>query len=127
VLGAMVFAGTAAMVPNPYVAFAFMCPAVACFGMPVALAPAAVNYITPNRFRGQAIAIYIFVVGLINNVIGPISVGFLNDYLFHDPMAINKSMLTIAIVFGSIAALILAWSIRYFNQSAAEILADDTE
>jgi len=127
VLGAMIFAGTAAMAPNPYVAFAFLCPAVACFGMPVALAPAAVNHITPNRFRGQAIAIYVFVVGLINNVIGPISVGFLNDYLFHDPMAINKSMLTIAIVFGIVAALILAWSIRHFNRSAAEILADDTE
>lgn len=123
VLGAMVFAGSAAMAPNPYLAFTLLCPAVACFGMPVALAPAAVNYITPNQFRGQAIAIYIFVVGLINNVIGPISVGFLNDYLFRDPLAINKSMLTIAIVFGTVAALILAWSVRYYNQSAAEILA----
>lgn len=121
VLGAMVFAGSAAMVPNPYLAFALLCPAVACFGMPVALAPAAVNYITPNQFRGQAIAIYIFIVGMINNVIGPVSVGLLNDYLFEDPMAINQSMLCVAIGFGTISALILAWSIRYYNQSAAEL------
>jgi MFS family permease len=127
VLGAMVFAGAAAIVPNPYLAFALLCPAVACFGMPVALAPAAVNYITPNQFRGQAIAIYIFVVGMINNVIGPISVGVLNDYVFRDSLAINKSMLTIAIVFGTIAALILTWSIKHYNQSAAVILANDYE
>ena len=125
VMGATVFAGSAAMVPNPYLAFALLCPAVACFGMPVALAPAAVNYITPNQFRGQAIAIYIFVVGMINNVIGPISVGVLNDYLFKDPMAINLSMLTIAIVFGTISSLILAWSIKHYKHSAAEIQANE--
>ena len=123
VLGATVFSGAAATVPNPYLAFTLLCPAVACFGMPVALAPAAVNYITPNRFRGQAIAIYIFVVGMINNVIGPISVGFLNDYVYKDNMAINKSMLTISIVFGIVAALILVWSVKYFKQSVAEIQA----
>ncbi len=126
ILGAMVFAGSAAIVPNPYVAWALLCPAVACFGMPVALAPAAVNYITPNQYRGQAIAIYIFVVGLINNNIGPISVGVLNDYLFKDPMAINKSMLVIAVVFGIISALILIWSIKHYNESAAEILGSES-
>ena len=125
ILGAMVFAGAAAIVPNPYLAWALLCPAVACFGMPVALAPTAVNYITPNQFRGQAIAIYIFVVGLINNNIGPISVGVLNDYLFNDPMAINKSMLIIAIVFGIISSLILVWSVKHYNKSAAEILGND--
>lgn len=127
VLGAMVFAGSAASVSDPYLAFALLCPAVACFGMPVALAPAAVNHITPNQFRGQAIAIYIFVVGLINNNLGPISVGFLNDYVFKDPMAIDRSMLTIAIVFGIVSSLILYWSIRFYNRSAEAILAGTVE
>lgn len=126
IAGATIFAGAAAMVPNPWVAWALLCPAVACFGMPVALAPAAVNHITPNQFRGQAIAIYIFVVGLINNNVGPLSVGVLNDHVFGDPMAINRSMLTIAIVFGSVSSLILLRSIRYYNRSAAEILAKET-
>jgi MFS family permease len=125
VVGATVFAGAAALSPNPYVAWALMCPAVACFGMPVALAPAAVNLITPNQFRGQAIAIYIFVVGLINNNLGPISVGFLNDYLFKDPMAIHKSMFIIAIVFGSVAALILTWSVGFYKRSAVEIMGKE--
>lgn len=127
ILGATVFSGTAAMVSNPFLAFALLCPAVACFGMPVALAPAAVNYLTPNQFRGQAIAIYIFVVGLINNNVGPISVGVLNDYVFGDPMAINHSMLTISISFGLVSALILMYSIRLFNRSATEILARETD
>jgi len=125
VLGATIFAGSAAIVPNPILAWVLLCPAVACFGMPVALAPAAVNFITPNRFRGQAIAIYIFVVGMINNVIGPFSVGFLNDYLYKDPMAVNYSMLTIALVFGITAALILMSSIKFYNRSAKEILAEE--
>lgn len=126
ILASSVFSGAAAMVSNPYLAFALLCPAVACFGMPVALAPAAVNLITPNQFRGQAIAIYIFVVGLINNNIGPISVGVLNDYVFGDPMAINRSMLTISISFGVISALILMYSIRFYNRSATTILAKET-
>jgi MFS family permease len=124
ILGAMVFAGAAAIVPNPWVAWALLCPAVACFGMPVALAPAAVNHITPNQFRGQAIAIYIFVVGLINNNLGPISVGFLNDYVFKDPLAINRSMFTIAVFFGIGSSLILFWSIRFYTRSAEQILAE---
>ena len=124
ILCAMVLSGTASITSNPYIAWVLLCPAIGCFGMPVALAPAAVNYITPNQFRGQAIAIYIFVVGMINNVIGPISVGVLNDYLYKDPLAIDRSMLTISIVFGTVSALILLWSIRHFKQSAAEILAD---
>lgn len=127
ILGATGFSGTAAMVSNPYLAFALLCPAVACFGMPVALAPAAVNFLTPNQFRGQAIAIYIFVVGLINNNVGPISVGVLNDYVFGDPMAIDRSMLTISISFGIVSALILMYSIRLFNRSATEILARETD
>ena len=127
IFGAMVFSGSAAMVSNPYLAWALMCPAVACFGMPVALAPAAVNLITPNQFRGQAIAIYIFVVGLINNNIGPISVGVLNDYVFGDPMAINRSMLSISISFGIISMLILMYSIRFYNRSVTAILAMETD
>ncbi|HHX81643.1 MAG TPA: MFS transporter [Pseudomonadaceae bacterium] len=123
ILGGMVFSGTAAMVPNPWLAWALLCPAVACFGMPVALAPAAVNLITPNQFRGQAIAIYIFVVGLINNNLGPISVGFLNDYVYRDALAIDRSLLTIAIVFGMLSALILQRSVRYYKHSFAEIMA----
>lgn len=125
ILGAMLFAGTAALSPSPWLAWVLLCPAVACFGMPVALAPAAVNLITPNQFRGQAIAIYIFVVGLINNNVGPISVGFLNDYVFRDPLAIDRSMFTIAMVFGTVSAVILAWSVRFYQRSAAEILAKE--
>lgn len=125
ILGATVFAGAAAISPNPYVAWVLLCPAVACFGMPVALAPAAVNLITPNQFRGQAIAIYIFVVGFINNNLGPISVGFLNDYLFQDPLAINRSMLCIALFFGIVSSLILWWSIRFYSDSARILLAAD--
>ncbi len=53
-------------------------PSGGMFRMPVALAPAQP---LPRTVSGQAIAIYIFVVGMINNVIGPFSVGFLNDYL----------------------------------------------
>lgn len=123
VLGAMVFAGLASQMSQAWISFALLCPAVACFGMPVALAPAAVNLITPNQFRGQAIAIYVFIVGLINNSIGPYSVGHLNTYVFRDDMAIGSSLLTISLVFGISAALILIWGIRYYNRSAAELLS----
>lgn len=127
VIGATLFASAATQVSSPWVAFALLCPAVACFGMPVALAPAAVNHITPNQFRGQAIAIYVFVVGLINNNLGPFSVGFLNTSVYKDDLAIGTSMFTIAIVFGISAALILLASIRYYNESADKLQAAERQ
>lgn len=125
VLGAMIFGGAAVTVGNAYLALALLCPAVACFGMPVALAPAAVNHITPNQFRGQAIAIYVFVVGIISNSIGPFAPGFLNDYVFKDEMALNYSLLTVAIVFGLGAMLALKLSIKPYLKSAELFLEEE--
>lgn len=122
VFGAMIFGGTAVSVSSDYLALALLCPAVACFGMSVSLAPAAVNYITPNQFRGQAIAIYVFVVGIISNSIGPFAPGFLNDFVFKDEMALNYSLLTVAVVFGLSAMLVLKLSIKPYVQSAQELL-----
>lgn len=126
VLGAMIFGGTAVSVNSAYLALALLCPAVACFGMSVSLAPAAVNHITPNQFRGQAIAIYVFVVGIISNSIGPFAPGFLNDYVFKDEMALNRSLLMVAIVFGLSAMLVLKLSIKPYIKSAEEMLALET-
>lgn len=124
-LGAMIFGSAAVTVDNPYLALALLCPTVACFGMPVSLAPAAVNYMTPNQFRGQAIAIYVFVVGFISNTIGPFSAGFLNDYVFKDEMALDRSLVTLAIVFGLASMFALKLSIKHYTKSAKQILAMD--
>jgi MFS family permease len=61
--------------------------------------PMAVNQVTPNQYRAQVSAVYLFVVNAIGLGIGPTLVPFLNDHVFHDPAKIRFSL--VIVVFGA--------------------------
>jgi MFS family permease len=83
------------------------------------------NLITPNRFRGQVVALYFFFVGLIAVGLGPTSVGFLTDHGFgHERV---DWALASVLAFASIAgAIILLSSRNAFRRCAVEALALST-
>jgi MFS family permease len=66
--------------------------------------PMAVNQVTPNQYRAQVSAVYLFVVNVIGLGIGPPLVPFLNDHVFHDPAKMRYSL--VIVVFCSAAAAI---------------------
>jgi MFS family permease len=73
--------------------------------------PMAVNQVTPNQFRAQISAVYLFVVNALGLGVGPTLVPFVNDHVFHDPLKIRYSL--VAVVFCSAAAaLILLLKVR---------------
>ncbi len=76
--------------------------------MPFGVAPAAIQEVMPNAMRGQASAIYLFVVTLIGLGIGPTAVALVTDYVFGDDMAIRYSLFIVASVATS-AAIVLLW------------------
>jgi len=76
--------------------------------MPFGVAPAAIQEVMPNAMRGQASAIYLFVVTLIGLGIGPTAVALVTDYGFGDDMAIRYSLFIVASVATS-AAIVLLW------------------
>jgi MFS family permease len=66
-----------------------------------AVGPMAVNQVTPNQFRAQVSAVYLFVVNALGLGVGPALVPFLNEHLFHDPAKLRYSL--VLVVFGSAA------------------------
>lgn len=75
-----------------------------CFvlGLPTGLAPVALYSITPNQYRGQVTACYLFAVTLIGMALGSTSIALVTDYLFQDEKAVGKSLALVA----SCAALV---------------------
>src|SRR5690606_32120389 len=58
--------------------------------------------------RGQASAIYLFVITLIGLGIGPTAVALVTDYVFQDDMAVRYSIFWVASVI-TIGAVVLLW------------------
>lgn len=79
--------------------------------MPFGAAAAALQDITPNQMRGQVTAIYQFATNMFGIGLGPTLVALFTDHLFHDDLAIGKSILLAIAVSGPIALLLL-WRSR---------------
>ena len=60
--------------------------------MVIGTGAAALMEIMPNRLRGQATAIYLFVVSLAGVGLGPTAVAVFTDYVFGDAALVAKSL-----------------------------------
>lgn len=105
------------LVPNPQVALGILCFAVFTAAMPFGVAPAAIQEMMPNRMRGQAAAIYLFVVNLIGLGMGPTAVAWSTDYLFKDEMKVHYSLALVSTAFGVIATFLLWKGMGQFRRS----------
>ncbi|MBU3059561.1 spinster family MFS transporter [Pseudomonas indica] len=94
-----------------------MAPTVFCLSMPFGVAPAAIQEIMPNAMRGQASAIYLFVITLVGLGIGPTAVALVTDYVFADDHALRYSLLIVTslAVCGSI--LLLSKGLKPYRES----------
>ncbi len=84
---------------------------------PFGVAPAAIQQMMPNSMRGQASAIYLFVVNLIGLGLGPMAVAMTTDYIFQDDNAVRYSLLLVATLAHVVAALLLWAGIKPFQRS----------
>jgi NO-binding membrane sensor protein with MHYT domain len=73
--------------------------------------PMAVNQVTPNQYRAQVSAVYLFVVNALGLGVGPWLVPFFNDHVFHDPVKMRYS-LAIVVFSAAVAAITLLRSVR---------------
>lgn len=82
--------------------------------------PQAVNQVTPNQYRAQVSAVYLFVVNALGLGVGPALVPFLNDRLFHDPVKIRFSLI-IVVLGAALLAIALLWRVRpIYRQKVTE-------
>ena len=86
----------------------WLVPACVLAAAPFGVAPAAIQQMTPPNMRGQASAVYLFILNLIGLGLGPSAVAWCTQYIFHRDDALRYSML---IVFGA-ACLLSAGLLR---------------
>jgi MFS family permease len=69
----------------------------------------ALNQVTPNQLRGQVVAVYTLLTGLVGIAVGSGAVGFLSDYVFNFPTGIAPSLALVCFLGGAIGIAILTW------------------
>lgn len=109
------------LVDNAWVAIAIIIPITFFMAMPPGLSNAALQAITPNRMRGQIIAVYLICVSFISYLFAPLIIGLMNDYVFGREDAIDLSLSSLAFVNYSIAAIALYLSLDPLKEAIANV------
>jgi MFS family permease len=86
---------------------------------PFGVAPAAIQQMSPPHLRGQASAVYLFVINLIGLGVGPTAVAITTDYVFHDDNLVGMSLLLVTSVAHALSGLLLWRGLRPFEASLA--------
>ncbi len=105
------------MAQSATLAFAALTLATFVIGIPASLAPAAFFEVTPNQFRGQIIAFYLFAASMLGLGVGVTAVAAFNDYVLVDPRAIGTSMAFVTSIAATCGALCLQAALRKHRRS----------
>ena len=118
--GILVFACLPTLMPTVMLVWIAIFVSGLTFNAYNGVGPQAVNQVTPNQYRAQVSAVYLFVVNALGLGVGPTLVPLLNDHLFHDPLKIRFSLI-IVVFCGALAAITLLWIVRpIYRQKVAE-------
>ncbi len=102
-------------------AMAVAVPAAFLASMPFGVAPAALQEMMPNNLRGQASALYLFVVNLIGLAVGPLVLALMTDYVFtptaYGLTGIRWSLLSTTIVAHALSTGLLWRGMAEFRKS----------
>ena len=77
--------------------------------------------IMPNRLRGQATAIYFFVISLAGIGLGPTIVAIFTDFVFGDPAAVRYSLLIVPTIGFSLGALFFLLARKPYVRSMEQL------
>ncbi len=105
------FATLAPLAGSAKAVLALLGPVTFLTTVPLGVAAAAIQEVTPNELRAQVTACYLFILNLIGLGLGPVGVGALTDHWFADPLAVGRSMAALSVLAGplAIASLWIGW------------------
>ena len=92
-----------------------------CISLPFGVAPAALHEGTPNQYRGQIIAVYLFAINLIGLGMGPLLVGAMTDQLFQNESLVHYSMLALGLLFSPSSVFLLSGAAGIFMKHDNDI------
>ncbi|MFN7926434.1 MAG: MFS transporter [Blastocatellia bacterium] len=111
------------LMSNAMLATLLLAPSAFLASAPFGVAPAAIQQIMPNEMRGQASAIYLFVINLIGLGIGPTAVAMMTDYVFHNDHMVNYSLVIVGTIAHIISGLLLWRGMKHFRDSLDKLQA----
>ena len=109
-----------AFLENDLLSILFMSLAVFFSAFQGGIAGGALQLMTPNRMRGQVMAVYSLVANLIGLGLGPTVIALTTDYVFGYDEAIGKSIAVCALILCPVGALILWRSLPAIRAQLAE-------
>jgi MFS family permease len=109
----------ATTISDPALALAIACPFAFGASISMGLAPTALQLVTPNRLRGQISAAWMLFLNIITAGLGPTAVGWINEEIFGDPLAVGQSIAIVNTVSVALGGIILWLTWKPFQQAVA--------
>jgi hypothetical protein len=109
----------ATTISDPMLALVIACPFAFGASISMGLAPTALQLVTPNRLRAQISAAWMLFLNIITAGLGPTAVGWINDAVFGDPLAVGQSIAIVNTVSVALGGLILWLTWKPFQQAVA--------
>ena len=120
-IGAVLFVLAFPLMESAHWAAILLTPAVFFLSMPFGVAPAAIQEIMPNSMRGQASAVYLFVITLIGLGIGPTAVAIITDYVFNEDMSLRYSLMIVTSIAVMSSVVLLSMGLKPYRDSVARL------
>lgn len=95
----------------------WLVPACMWAAAPFGIAPAAIQQMMPNPMRGQASAVYLFILNIIGLGLGPTAVAMCTQYVFGRDDAVRYSLLIVTAAACALAAILLRAGFQPFQRS----------
>lgn len=105
---------------NDKLAIAVMAFAIYFSAFQGGISGGAIQLMTPNRMRGQVMALYLLVANLIGLGLGPTAIAVTTDFVFADESAIGQSIALCAAILCPLGAFILWRSLPAIRRQLAE-------
>jgi MFS family permease len=86
---------------------------------PWGAAAAAVQELTPGPLRGQASALFLFLINAIGLGLGPTLVAILTDRAFRSQALVGLSLFAVTLAGRAISAALFAWGLRPYRETVA--------
>jgi MFS family permease len=80
---------------------------------------AALQSVTPNRMRGQATALFLFVFNIVGFGCGPTVIALITDFVFHDDARVGSALALATVVLGPLSAWALASGLKPYGRLIA--------
>lgn len=109
----------ATTVADPFWALALVAPFAFGASISMGLAPTALQLVTPNRLRAQVSAAWMLFLNIITAGLGPTAVGWINDAVFGDPLAVGQSIAVVNTLSVAVGGILLFSTWKPFREAVA--------